>query len=61
MKPKKAEHKPQRELFRAELSLLVDSNHPLVKLCGWINRAALEEHLEPTYHDKMGCRVLIQG
>jgi len=32
MKPKKTEHKPQRELFRVELSLLVDANHALVKL-----------------------------
>jgi len=54
MKPKKAEHKPQRELFRVELSLLVDSDHPLVKLGGRINWAAFEEHLAPTYHDKTG-------
>jgi transposase, IS5 family len=54
MKPKKSEHKPQRELFRVELSLLVDSNHPLVKLGGRINWAAFEEHLAPTYHDKTG-------
>jgi IS5 family transposase len=44
----------QRELFRVELSLLVDAEHPLVKLGGRINWAALEEHLAPTYHDKTG-------
>ena len=54
MKPKKTEHKPQRELFRVELSFLVDANHPLVKLGGRINWKAFEEHLEPTYHDKTG-------
>lgn len=37
-----------------ELSLLVDNNHPLVKLGGRINWAAFEEHLAPTYHDKTG-------
>ena len=50
MKPKKPEHKPQRELFRVELSFLVDANHPLVKLGGRMNWAAFEEHLAPTYH-----------
>lgn len=45
MKPKKPEYKPQRELFRVELSLLVDANHPLVKLGGRINWAAFEEQL----------------
>ena len=54
MKPKKSEHKPQRELFRVELSFLVDANHPLVKLGGRINWAAFEEQLAPTYHDKTG-------
>jgi transposase, IS5 family len=54
MKPKKTEYKPQRELFRVELSLLVDANHALVKLGGRINWAAFEEHLAPTYHDKTG-------
>ena len=47
MKPKKSEHKPQRELFRVELSLLVDASHPLVKLGGRINWTAFEEHLAP--------------
>lgn len=47
-------HEPQRELFRVELSLLVDANHPLVKLGGRIDWAAFEEHLAPTYHDKTG-------
>jgi Transposase domain (DUF772) len=54
MKPKKTEHKPQRELFRVELSFLVDNNHPLVKLGSRINWTAFDEHLAPTYHDKMG-------
>lgn len=54
MKPKKTLHDPQRELFRVELSLLVDANHPLVKLGGRINWAAFEELLTPTYHDKAG-------
>ena len=54
MKPKKSEHKPQKELFRVELSLLVDSSHPLVKLGGRINWTTFEEHLAPTYHDKTG-------
>jgi hypothetical protein len=34
MKPKKLKHEPQRELFRVELALLVDAEHPLVKLGG---------------------------
>lgn len=54
MKPKKTVHDPQRELFRVELSLLVDAEHPLVKLGGRINWAAFEELLEPTYHDTTG-------
>jgi IS5 family transposase len=37
-----------------ELSLLVDANHPLVKLGAQINWTAFEEHLAPTYHDKTG-------
>jgi transposase, IS5 family len=61
MKPKKTGHKPQRDLFRVELSFLVDSNHPLVKLGGRINWAAFEEHLAPTYHDKRERPELIQG
>ena len=31
MKPKKSEHKPQRELFRVELSLLVDASQSGLK------------------------------
>ena len=31
MKPKRSVHQPQRELFRIELSMLVDAEHPLVK------------------------------
>ena len=37
-----------------ELSFLVDAEHPLVKLGGWINWPRFEEHLAPTYHDKTG-------
>lgn len=54
MKPKKIKHEPQRELFRVELSLLVDGNHPLVKLGEKINWGAFDEQLAPTYHDKTG-------
>lgn len=54
MKPKKLKPESQRELFRVELSFLVDANHPLVKLGAQINWAAFEEHLAPTYHDKTG-------
>jgi IS5 family transposase len=36
------------------VSVLVDANHPLVKLGGRINWGAFEEHLAPTYHDKTG-------
>lgn len=52
MKPKKTKHEPKRELFRVELSLLVDANHPLVKLGGQIKWTAFEEQLAPSYHDK---------
>jgi hypothetical protein len=34
MKPKKSVPSPQREMFRVELSFLVDAEHPLVKLGG---------------------------
>jgi transposase, IS5 family len=61
MKPKKSEHKRQRELFRVELSFLVDDDHPLVKLGGRINWAAFEEHLAPTYDDKTGAPGIIHA
>ncbi len=54
MKPKKLTPEPQRELFRVELSFLVDANHPLVKPGAQINWAAFEEHLAPAYHDETG-------
>lgn len=54
MKPKKRKHEPQGELFRVELSFLVDPNHPLVKLGKRIDWGMFEEQLEPTYHEKTG-------
>jgi hypothetical protein len=43
MKPRKSAHNPQRELFRVELSMLVDAEHPLVKLGGKIDWTRFEE------------------
>ncbi len=54
MKPKRTEHELQRELFRVELSFLIDASHPLVRLAGRMNWAAFEDQLAPTYHDKTG-------
>lgn len=54
MKPKKSAHSPQRELFRIELSMLVDAEHPLVKLGGKIDWKRFEELLGATYHETQG-------
>jgi len=54
MKPKSVIHSPQRELFRVELSFLVDAGHPLVKLAGRINWTVFEEQLAGTYDDHTG-------
>ena len=54
MKPKKQIHSPQRELFRVELSMLVDAEHPLVKLGGKIDWTRFEELLGATYHAAQG-------
>ena len=54
MKPKKTEHRPQRELFRVELSFLVDANHPVVKLGGRIDWALFEGQLGATYDAHTG-------
>ena len=54
MKPKPTESSPQRELFRVELSMLVDANHPLVKLGQRINWGLFDQQLASTYHDKLG-------
>ncbi len=52
MKPKRSVHHPQRELFRIELSMLVDAEHPLVKLGEKIDWRRFEELLGATYHAK---------
>ena len=52
MKPKKSVQSPQRELFRVELSMLVDAEHPLVKLGEKIDWRRFEELLGATYHAK---------
>ena len=54
MKPKKKVHNPQRELFRVELSRLVDAEHPLVKLGQKIDWAKFEELLGASYHATQG-------
>ncbi len=54
MKPKSVDYSPQRELFRVELSFLVDAEHPLVKLSKQINWAVFEEQLSGTYHERTG-------
>lgn len=54
MKPKQPVHQRQRELFRVELSQLVDTGHALVKLAGRINWALFEEQLGATYHAQTG-------
>ena len=54
MKPKKRVHSPQRELFRVELAMLVDAEHPLVKLGGKIDWAGFEVLLGTTYHATQG-------
>jgi IS5 family transposase len=54
MKPKKSVPSPQREMFRVELSFLVDAEHPLVKLGGKIDWTRFEELLEATYHATQG-------
>ena len=45
---------PQREMFRVELTSLVDLSHPLVKLGGTINWAMFEEQLGRTFDGKTG-------
>ena len=50
MKPKPTVYNPQREMFRVELTSLVDLSHPLVKLGETINWARFEEQLGRTFH-----------
>ena len=57
MKPKKSAASPQRELFRVELSFLVDAEHPLVKLGGKIDWTRFEELLGATYHATQESRI----
>lgn len=54
MKPHSAEHSPQTELFRVELTELVDPEHALVKLAPRINWELLAEQLAATYDEKTG-------
>ena len=54
MKPKPTVYNPQREMFRVELTSLVDLSHPLVKLGGTINWAMFEEQLGWTFDGKKG-------
>ena len=54
MKPKKSVHQPQRELFRVELTMLVDMEHPLVRLGGKPDWTKFDELLVATYHATQG-------
>lgn len=54
MKPKRKVHNPQRELFRVELSMLVDAEHPLVKLGAKIEWEKFEELLGASYNATQG-------
>ncbi|WP_043582089.1 IS5-like element ISOpb2 family transposase [Geminisphaera colitermitum] len=54
MKPKENKHERQREMFKMELIMLVNMNHPMVKLAGNINWAEFDKHLGPTYHERLG-------
>ncbi|GAB5560612.1 MAG: hypothetical protein SynsKO_22590 [Synoicihabitans sp.] len=54
MKPHPTEHSPQTELFRVELTQLVDPEHALVKLAPRINWELLEEQLASTYDERTG-------
>ncbi len=45
---------PQGELFRIELSALVDNRHPLVRLSNQIAWASLDEQLSPSFHESQG-------
>ena len=54
MKPHSAEHSPQTELFRVELTELIDPEHALVKLAPRINWELLAEQLAGTYDEKTG-------
>lgn len=49
MKPKAPVRQAQRELFRVELDLLIDSSHALVKLGRQINWVGFDELLGQTY------------
>ncbi len=54
MRPKKTANQPQRELFRIELNLLVDTAHPLIKIGARINWTLFEEQFGATYHAQRG-------
>ena len=47
MKPKKPNNHP--DLFRSQLSQIIDLNHPLVKLSHKINWARLEKKIDVVY------------
>jgi IS5 family transposase len=54
MRPKKEQDQPQRELFQVDLELLIDMNHPLVRLGLCIDWASFEQALGATYHPTQG-------
>jgi hypothetical protein len=47
LKPKPREPQAQRELFRAELALLVDGEHPQMKMAQRIDWASLTALFHP--------------
>lgn len=47
-------NEPQGDLFRVELSALVDEGHPLVHLAGRIAWTSIDEALSPQFHECQG-------
>jgi len=55
MKPKRSPHyNRQEDLFRSDLSQIIDSRHPLVKLAGMVDWNRLEELFGATYCPDQG-------
>jgi IS5 family transposase len=52
MKPQKSKYNPQMDLFKIELSRIVDKKHPLGKLSGQMNWQAFDERFEAYFSEE---------
>ena len=52
MKPQKLSYNPQMDLFKTELSRIVDKKHPLIQLAEQMNWAAFDKQFEVYYSEE---------